>query len=139
MTNGGDNPVPESPSADDLRGNDYITITPVTRWGIVLVCYALVLCGTGYLAFFREYSDPSQRVANFGSAGHENTGAGKLLLDALSQDLAALKARREMAVQAFNVVLGAILGFLSASAAQVVRIPPPAAGWRIRVPSRARQ
>ena len=42
------------------------------------------------------------------------------LLAALKQESEAFKARRDLAGQSFNVVLGAVLGFLSASAAQIV-------------------
>lgn len=88
-----------------------------TIWRGILITYTLLFIGTGYIAFFQEpfnpAANPSQQVL-----GHLET-EGEVrdyFITALEQESLAFKARKDLASQSFNVVLGALLGFLSASA-----------------------
>ena len=88
-------------------------------WVGILVAYALLFSVTGYIAFVQEpynpAASPSDKVLSL--LKEEPTRAH--FLEALKEESAAFKARKDLAGQSFNVVLGALLGFLSASAAGI--------------------
>jgi hypothetical protein len=86
-------------------------------WAGILLTYLLLFSVTGYIAFLQEpYNpavNPNERIVKLLNDQYVRPQ----VLEALKQEGEAFKARRELAAQSFNVVLGAVLGFLSASAA----------------------
>jgi cytochrome c biogenesis protein CcdA len=90
--------------------------TPPVIWAGILIVYLLLFVSTGYVAFFvREYNpaiivEPSVYMS-IKDAEHKS-----LFINTLKQEAETFQKKRELASQSFNVVLGALLGFLSASA-----------------------
>jgi hypothetical protein len=89
----------------------------VKSWALVLISYFVLLSVTSYIAFFQSEYNPAGLLSEEDVALLENEATKDLVKDALEKDSSAYAKRRELASQSFNVVLGAILGFLSASAA----------------------
>ena len=87
-------------------------------WAGILFAYTALFSVTGYIAFFQEPYNPAANPERGILAQLEKEPLREHFLDALKQESAAFKARKDLAAQSFNVVLGALLGFLSASAAQ---------------------
>ncbi|WP_157726413.1 hypothetical protein [Imhoffiella purpurea] len=87
-------------------------------WSGILIVYLALFCSTGYVAFFAEEWNPA---VNYGEipAKTKDPETKALILEELKRDSEIYKKRRELAAQSFNVVLGALLGFLSASATSV--------------------
>jgi hypothetical protein len=98
---------------------------PTVMWIGILSVYVLLLGVTGYLAFLVDVP------RELGGGGHYNSAhvpievleraaANKetqtFVLETLKADSASYHKKRELASQSFNVVLGALIGFLSASA-----------------------
>ena len=75
---------------------------------------------TGYLAFISE--DVSPGYARYDQViAIEDSEAKAFLIDSLKEEDAQHAKRQGLATQSFNVVLGALLGFLSASATSLFR------------------
>jgi len=88
------------------------------RWGLILLTYILLLLGTGYIAFFQESFNPALNIGADVQALMQEEYTRQIVLDSLKSESSAFIARRELAIQSFNIVLGAVLGFLSAALAQ---------------------
>lgn len=92
-------------------------------WPVILLTYLSVFSITGYIAFFQAVYNPASSITAGQTAmlkgGDEAVKA--YVIRALDQESAAFKAKKDLAFQSFNVVLGALLGFLSASAVAIVR------------------
>lgn len=88
------------------------------RWAFLLAAYLVLLAGTGYVAFFHQEFNPALMIDDHLAVMIENETTRQLTLESLKAEGSAFAARRELAVQSFNIVLGAALGFLSATAAQ---------------------
>lgn len=71
---------------------------------------------TGYIAFFKYEDDPAVNIRQEWINRLDDTETRKHLMETLKEDSGVYAKKRESATQSFNVVLGALLGFLSASA-----------------------
>ena len=112
MTDDSMTPPPRS-SADEVNGRSLNW-----KWVLLLVAYGLLLLGTGYIAFFQPQFNPATAIDEVISAQIADENTRDLTIEALKEEGIAFKARQELAVQSFNIVLGAVLGFLSATATQ---------------------
>lgn len=87
-------------------------------WGI-LVVYMLLFLSTGFIAFFERDVNPALDITNDNLAANLTDESTKtFVMETLRTEAAEHKKRADLASQSFNVVLGALLGFLSASAAR---------------------
>ncbi len=120
---GGEGQRPPASGVEEIPQTGPI-LTPL--WAIILFVYLLLFTGTGYIAFLAEEFNPATSVnPEFFTQGADLLGEKKeryleLVLNAIQQESSNFAERRKLASQSFNVVLGALLGFLSASAAVVV-------------------
>jgi hypothetical protein len=89
-------------------------------WVVLFVAYVVLLGGTGYIAFFQPAFNPATEIDEMIEARIEQESTREFTLEALREEGIAFKQRRELAVQSFNIVLGAALGFLSAVASQAI-------------------
>lgn len=94
-------------------------------WVAILIVYTLLLAGTGYVAFFYYEDNPAVNVAPEWLNRFTDQETRAQILDALRDDSQIFKRKRDLATQSFNVVLGALLGFLSASAVSATRKEKP--------------
>ena len=86
-------------------------------WWLIVAIYFVLFAATGYVAFIAHIGEPTlqqQTDALTASVSDQQTRAvvGKMLQD----EAAEHELKTEMAAHAFHVILGALLGFLSASA-----------------------
>lgn len=95
----------------------------VVRLRVLYIAYGFLLLGTGYIAFFQPQFNPAIDIDEQLSALIDNENTREFTLISLKEEGMAFKARRELAVQSFNIVLGAALGFLSATATQLILKP----------------
>jgi hypothetical protein len=85
-------------------------------WGILGV-YMILFLATGYIAFLMKDRNPALDPSNDQTVARltdDNTRT--FMLNTLAQEAEDHKKKTELGAQSFNVVLGALLGFLSASA-----------------------
>ena len=90
-------------------------------WIMVLLVYMALFSATGYVAFFKYEDNPAVNISPEWINRFEDPETRKRMLDTLKDDSAMYAKKRELATQSFNVVLGALLGFLSASAVSATR------------------
>ena len=92
----------------------------ISFWRVLLLVYLILFASTGYLAFVNiERLPPTEELREY---IEENDPAFRqFFLDALTAEDTERAQRQILAVQSFNVVLGALLGFLSASAASLTQ------------------
>jgi hypothetical protein len=80
----------------------------------ILSTYLILLCSTGYLAFFKFPGTPTLPTQEM----VQGLGNDQEFKSDLLQDVKQARERDrklvELAAQSFNVILGAMLGFLSA-------------------------
>ncbi|HEX7242991.1 MAG TPA: hypothetical protein VF263_22070 [Longimicrobiaceae bacterium] len=88
-------------------------------WWTILAVYAGLFLTTAYLTFLRPESNPALGGPLRALAGQTPDGATReFLMEMLQAEANEHHRRAEMAGHAFNIVLGALLGFLSASLAE---------------------
>jgi hypothetical protein len=89
-------------------------------WGILLV-YLYLFTSTGYLAFITKDSNPALdfQVDKLSTAVNDETTKA-FLIKVLEDEDAEHDKKADLATQSFHIVLGALLGFLSASAVSKV-------------------
>ncbi len=93
-------------------------------WWAILAVYLMLFAVTGYLAFFAPDENPALAPGMERQVMAITDDATRtFMLDALRAEEADHNKLRDLALQSFNVVLGALLGFLSASAASGVAPP----------------
>lgn len=97
----------------DIKGN--------VLWIMILAVYLALFCATGYVAFFKYEDNPAVNISPEWINRFQDPETRKRMLDTLKDDSATYAKKRELATQSFNVVLGALLGFLSASAVSATR------------------
>ncbi|MEW6621172.1 MAG: hypothetical protein AB1422_17875 [bacterium] len=90
-------------------------------WIMILAVYMALFCATGYVAFFKYEENPAINISPKWISQFQDPETRKRMLDTLKDDSAMFAKKRELATQSFNVVLGALLGFLSASAVSATR------------------
>lgn len=84
---------------------------------VVLIVYLVLFSSTGYVAFLaRDHSPALDQGADRLVAGLSDERTRAVVMNALRQENSEYDRRTALANQAFNVVLGALLGFLSATA-----------------------
>lgn len=88
-------------------------------WTMILLVYVALFCATGYVAFFKYEDNPAINISPEWINRFEDPETRNRILETLKEDSATFAKKRELATQSFNVVLGALLGFLSASAVSV--------------------
>jgi len=106
--------IPEQERSSEVVVND--RNMPTIIWVVILIVYLLLFVATGYEAFFvREYNPAIDlKPEVYMNIKDEQTKA--LFINTLKEEAETYQKKRELASQSFNVVLGALLGFLSASA-----------------------
>jgi hypothetical protein len=92
-----------------------------TLWALILLAYVVLFCATGYVAFFKYEDNPAVNISPEWIKRFDDPETRKRMLDTLKEDSVMFAKKRELATQSFNVVLGALLGFLSASAVSAAR------------------
>lgn len=90
-------------------------IKSMNAWLIVLIIYLVLFTIVAYLAFVNiELLPPLNELKPFITM--EDSEFKTFFLNALKTEDSERANRQNLATQSFNVVLGAVLGFLSASA-----------------------
>ena len=90
-------------------------------WALILFVYVALFGATGYVAFFKYEDNPAVNISPEWINRFDDPETRKRMLDTLKEDSVTFSKKRELATQSFNVVLGALLGFLSASAVSAAR------------------
>lgn len=87
------------------------------KWWLVIAIYLSLLTATGYIAFIAQNYDPAvgQKIDQLAS-GSLDDDRKRMVINTLREDASGRRSRREMAAHSFTIVLGSIIGFLSASA-----------------------
>lgn len=114
------NEVSEKPDMIDRRN-----VLESRVWIGILITYLALFCATGYIAFIGDQYNPALSWSQAVTKALSDENKKAFVIDALKQEGESFKKQRELASQSFNVVLGAILGFLSASAASAFRRRQP--------------
>jgi hypothetical protein len=121
MASMNDKPPTDSTASQGLP-EEASQLQPTVLWVAILVTYLLLFGVSGYLAFFQEPYNPANNPSQSALKLIEGDPVAKpIILEGLKKEGEAFQARKNLAGQSFNVVLGAILGFLSASAAHGAR------------------
>ena len=123
-------------------------------WFLILVINVLLLAGIGWVAFGNKgVNDPTENTGRIivelqkfrlktevdpdGAWDLTHGEYSKLLISMIEETTKASRDQQAFATHSFHIVLGAILGFLSASATMVFQVsaekseeslPPPGAG-----------
>lgn len=85
---------------------------------VVLIVYLALFAATGYLAFLaRDHSPALDRDSGKLVAGLSDEKSKSFVMNALKEEDDEYDKRTALANHAFNIVLGSLLGFLSATAA----------------------
>jgi hypothetical protein len=86
-------------------------------WWAILAVYLALFIGTGYIAFFNRDVNPAlNRSADSYAISVTDESAKAFIIDVLKDEAAEHKKKEALGQQSFNIVLGSLLGFLSASA-----------------------
>ncbi len=86
-------------------------------WWAILAVYLALFIGTGYIAFFNRDANPALNHATDAYAISITDEPSKaFIIDVLKDEAAEHKKKEALGQQSFNIVLGSLLGFLSASA-----------------------
>lgn len=105
----------ESPS--HLVKSEKLTIT---IWVGILMIYTTLCFATGYLSFLK--ADRSPGIDEYAAVSSiEDKETQKFLMEQLEKEESEHLERYGLASQSFHIVLGALLGFMSASAATLFR------------------
>ncbi|HEX8138612.1 MAG TPA: hypothetical protein VF544_13680 [Pyrinomonadaceae bacterium] len=92
-------------------------------WWAILSVYMLLFFSTGFLAFIEREPNPilKQGVADLPQQVNDET-TRSFILNTLDEEADEHKKKDSLVLQSFNVVLGSLLGFLSASATMSVPV-----------------
>ena len=86
-------------------------------WWAILAVYLALFIGTGYIAFFNRDVNPAlNRSSDSYAISVTDESAKAFIIDVLKDEAAEHKKKEALGQQSFNIVLGSLLGFLSASA-----------------------
>ncbi|WP_299008984.1 hypothetical protein [uncultured Shewanella sp.] len=107
---------------------DLIKSHPIVMWVIVLLVYIILLVGIGYIAFFdQDFNNPQHTIGNYMRILDEykhlapdekvlsEEEFSAILIESMKKDSEGGGELQELASQSFNIILGAILAFLSGS------------------------
>lgn len=90
-------------------------------WWAILVVYLFLFVTTGFLAFIERDTNPILKQGVGGLTQQLNDEATKtFMLNTLEEEAEEHKKKDGLVLQSFNIVLGSLLGFLSASATMSV-------------------
>ncbi|MCL1124959.1 hypothetical protein [Shewanella surugensis] len=108
--------------------SNVIKSNPIAMWVMVLLVYILLLVGIGYIAFFdQDFNNPQDTIGGYigildeykNSPSNEkmlsDEDLSNLLIESMKKDSEGAGDLQELASQSFNIILGAILAFLSGS------------------------
>ncbi len=123
--------TPEAPAPAGAADERPLTGEPVdaqivsgkpqtAMWFGLLIIYLLLFMTTGYLAFLNPDRNPGAESQEL-IAGIEDPETKAYVIETLQEEDAEHAKRQDFANQSFNVVLGALLGFMSASATSFLR------------------
>jgi hypothetical protein len=87
-----------------------------TLWWAILVAYLILFVVTTWIAFFSPDNNPILDE-NFAFPASDDETLKTAILETIKAEAEEHSQTRSLATTAFNVVLGALLGFLSGSAA----------------------
>ncbi|HZH33170.1 MAG TPA: hypothetical protein VEY11_20585 [Pyrinomonadaceae bacterium] len=86
-------------------------------WWAILAVYLALFIGTGYIAFFgRDVNPALNRSVDSYALSITDEASKAFIMDVLKDEAAEHKKKEALGQQSFNIVLGSLLGFLSASA-----------------------
>ena len=86
-------------------------------WWAILFVYLALFAGTAYIAFFNRDVNPAlNRSADTYAISITDEASKAFIIDVLKDEAAEHKKKEALGQQSFNIVLGSLLGFLSASA-----------------------
>ncbi|HEX9917806.1 MAG TPA: hypothetical protein VGA87_01500 [Pyrinomonadaceae bacterium] len=86
-------------------------------WWALLAAYLIMFLVTGYIAFIAKDPDiPLMRQVNTMTAGVTDAQMKAAMISIYQQEENEHETKAEMAAQGFHIVLGSLIGFLSASA-----------------------
>lgn len=86
-------------------------------WWAILAVYLALFIGTAYIAFFNRDINPAlNRSADTYAISITDEASKAFIIDVLKDEAAEHKKKEALGQQSFNIVLGSLLGFLSASA-----------------------
>jgi hypothetical protein len=111
-----------TPSGVKVDVNDKVTLTRRAGWWGILTIYALLFISMGYMSFFSRDVNPAlkQVMQNTSTQFSNDAETKALVLNMIQQEANEHNKKESLALQSFNVVLGSLLGFLSASAVSKV-------------------
>jgi len=124
------NEVTSNENIQESQNNNKHSESNIVRvWGFVLLIYVVLLAAIGWVAFWdQDFNKTENTVApyiklladykdKFGSLTEEELG--QVIQSMMVKDADGAGDLQELASQSFNIVLGALLAFLSASATMV--------------------
>ena|GEM_PF-2231809 len=109
--------APEAGAPPSVKIDVSRRITRDPLWWGILAVYLVLFASTGYLAFFGRDINPALNPNADALAAKLNDEATKnFVMNTLKDEADEHKKKDGLALQSFNIVLGSLLGFLSASA-----------------------
>jgi hypothetical protein len=111
-------PQPEPDNAITEAKVPEMTLSTRSKlWWAILGVYLALFVGTGYIAFFNRDVNPAlNRSADAYAVSITDEASKAFIIDVLKDEAAEHKKKEALGQQSFNIVLGSLLGFLSASA-----------------------
>ncbi|SHO54736.1 hypothetical protein [Vibrio quintilis] len=125
--------------ADEIKA-DETNVVPQTKkkrafykttiWLTVVMVYMILVTVVGYIAFYdQDFNNPTNTLNAYVHVLQDQADAGKTLPKAMNEVVVQMmksevendEGLQELATQSFNIILGGLLAFLSASAAMVFR------------------
>ncbi len=111
-----------TPSGVKVNINDKVSRARQAGWWGILAIYAVLFLTMGYMAFFSRDVNPAlqQGVQQVSTQLSSDAESKAVMLSMIQQEANEHNKKESLALQSFNVVLGSLLGFLSASAVSKV-------------------
>jgi hypothetical protein len=111
-------PQPEAENAITVAQVPEMNLSTRSRlWWAILAVYLALFAGTAYIAFFNRDINPAlNRSADNYAISITDDASKAFIIDVLKDEAAEHKKKEALGQQSFNIVLGSLLGFLSASA-----------------------
>jgi len=113
--------TPQNPEPDnaitEAKVPEMNVSTRSRLWWAILFVYLALFAGTAYIAFFNRDVNPAlNRSADTYAISITDEASKAFIIDVLKDEAAEHKKKEALGQQSFNIVLGSLLGFLSASA-----------------------
>ena len=110
---------PHSESEENLAQGQDGRLEFTNVWGVLLVVYLILFSATAYLAFLNVETVKPEDYQKYELI--QDSDIKKVAIKILEVEDKERSKRHLLATQSFYVVLGALLGFLSASVAPLLR------------------